>query len=51
MAKVNKHIPVLDIAKNKSALISGIAEIRPWKKYNVIWVSFEIMQCEMVFWG
>ena len=27
--KVNKHIPVLDIAKNKSALISGIAEIRP----------------------
>ena len=26
---VNKHIPVLDIAKNKSALISGIAEIRP----------------------
>ena len=27
--KVNKHIPVLDIAKNKSVLISGIAEIRP----------------------
>ena len=27
--QVNKHIPVLDIAKNKSALISGIAEIRP----------------------
>ena len=27
--KINKHIPVLDIAKNKSALISGIAEIRP----------------------
>ena len=25
--KVNKHIPVLDIAKNKSVLISGIAEI------------------------
>ena len=24
--KVNKHIPVFDIAKNKSALISGIAE-------------------------
>ena len=47
----NKHIPVLDIAKNKSALISGIAEIWRWKKYNVIWVSFEIMQCEMVFWG
>ena len=30
--KVNKHIPVLDIAKNKSAIISGIAEIQPWKK-------------------
>ena len=27
--EVSKHIPVLDIAKNKSALISGIAEIRP----------------------
>ena len=27
--KANKHIPVLDIAKNKSVLISGIAEIRP----------------------
>ena len=27
--KVSKHIPVLDIAKNKSALISGIAKIRP----------------------
>ena len=27
--EVNKHIPVLDIAKNKSALTSGIAEIRP----------------------
>ena len=27
--EVNNHIPVLDIAKNKSALISGIAEIRP----------------------
>ena len=27
--KVYKHIPVLDIAKNKSVLISGIAEIRP----------------------
>ena len=27
--KVNKHIPVLDIAKNKSALISGIADLRP----------------------
>ena len=26
--EVNSHIPVLDIAKNKSALISGIAEIR-----------------------
>ena len=34
--KVNKHIPVLDIAKNKSALTSGIAEIRPCKKCNVI---------------
>ena len=33
--KVNKHIPVLDIAKNKSAFISGIAEIRPWK--SVMW--------------
>ena len=27
--KVNKHIPGLDIAKNKSVLTSGIAEIRP----------------------
>ena len=27
--EVNKHIPVLDMAKNKSALTSGIAEIRP----------------------
>ena len=27
--KVNKHIPVLDTSKNKSVLISGIAEIRP----------------------
>ena len=27
--KVNKHIPVLDFAKNKSVLISGIAEILP----------------------
>ena len=26
---VNKHFPVLDIAKNKSTVISGIAEIRP----------------------
>ena len=26
--KVNKHFPVIDIAKNKSALISGIADIR-----------------------
>ena len=26
--EVNKHIRVLDIAKNKSVLISGIAEIR-----------------------
>ena len=26
--KVHKHIPALDIAKNKSVLISGIAEIR-----------------------
>ena len=26
---VNKHIRVLDIAKNKLAFISGIAEIRP----------------------
>ena len=27
--KVNKHIPALDIAKNKSTPISGIAEIQP----------------------
>ena len=27
--EVNKHIPVLDIATNKSAPMSGIAEIRP----------------------
>ena len=27
--KVNKHIPLLDIAKNKSVFISGIVEIRP----------------------
>ena len=27
--KVNRHIQVLDIAQNKSVLISGIAEIRP----------------------
>ena len=27
--QVNKHIPVFDIAKNKSVLISGIAQIRP----------------------
>ena len=27
--KVNKHITVLDIAKNKLVLISGVAEIRP----------------------
>ena len=32
MTKLKKHIPVLDIAKNKSALNSGIAEIRPSKK-------------------
>ena len=37
--KASKHIPVLDIAKNKLALVSGIAEIHPWKKCNVIWVS------------
>ena len=49
--KLTNTFSILDIAKNKLALISGIAEIRPWKKYNVIWVSFEIMQCEMVFWG
>ena len=29
--KVNKHIPILDIAKNKSAHISGIAEFRSEK--------------------
>ena len=29
--KFNKHTPVLDIVKNKSVLISGIAEIWPWK--------------------
>ena len=34
--EVNIHIPVLDIAKIKSALISGKAEIRPWKKCNFI---------------
>ena len=27
--KLNKHIPVLEIVKNKSVLIYGIAEIRP----------------------
>ena len=49
--KVYKNIPVLDIAKNKSVLMSGTADIRPCKKCNVIRVLFEIMQCEMVFEG
>ena len=48
---INKHILVFDVAKYKSIFVSGIAEIRPWKKCDVVWVSFEIMQCEMVFRG
>ena len=47
--EVNNHIPVLDIAKNKSALISGIAEIRPRKVQCDLSFRIEIMQCEMVF--
>ena len=35
---INKNIPVLDIAKTKSVLISGIAEIRPWK--SAMWSEF-----------
>ena len=36
--EVNKHIQVLDIAKTKPALISGKAEIRPWK--SAVWTEF-----------
>ena len=35
---VNKRIIVLDIAKNKLALISGIAGIRPWN--SAMWSEF-----------
>ena len=37
--EVNKHIPVLDIAKNKSPLISGIAKDLTLKK----------VQCDLSF--
>ena len=43
--KVNKHIPVLDIAKIETALISGIAEIWPWK--NAMWSEFHSKWCNV----
>ena len=42
MDKVNKDISVLDIDKNKTTLIT-------LKMCTVIWVLFEMMQCEMFF--
>ena len=36
--KVNKHIPVLDIAKNKSLLISGLQKFDPEK--SAMWSEF-----------
>ena len=42
-------MPVLDTPNNNSALISGIAEIRPCKKVQYDLSFIQIMQCEMVF--
>ena len=44
MDKANKDISVLDIDKNKTALIT-------LKMCTVIWVLFEMMRCEMFFEG